>query len=95
MSTASDSEQIIKEIKNIISIKKELDLTKSDKIESKVMMVEKMLERLSQDPNSNLDSIKEAQETLNDVKELLANGDIQEAKKLLKELINNFKNSGK
>jgi len=98
LSTASDSKQIIKEIKNIISIKKKFDLTKSDKIESNVMKVEKMLERLLQDPRSNSDYIEEAQETLNEIKEMLANGDLQEAKKLLKELIDNIrniKNSGK
>jgi len=92
LSMASDSEQVIKEIKNIISIKKKFDLTKSDKIESNVMKVEKMLERLSQDTDSNSDSIKDAQETLNEIKELLANGDLHEAKKLLKELVDNIRN---
>lgn len=86
LSSASDPQDIITQIKQIISIKKQFELTKNDRFESRVMQVEKNLVRLSNTQGVDSDKIEEAKQMFEQIKQLLRDGQIDSANELLREL---------
>ena len=85
LSTASSPEEIVKEIRKIISIKDQFELTKNDRLESRIMQLEKTLQRLS---NTDVDSsiIQDARENLVKAKNLMKEGEFDKANDLLRDL---------
>ena len=91
LSSATDPEKIVKEIREIISIKDQFKLTKNDRLESRIMQVEKTLLNLSQLEDIDPDTIEDAKITLQEVKHLLSNDKFEEANELLRELVSKLK----
>ena len=81
--SASNPEDIVKEIRKIISLKNQFDLTKNDVLELKILQIEKTLVRLSQMEQVDLETIKNVQEKLETVKQFLSDGDLEQANILL------------
>ena len=81
--SASNPEDIVKEIRNIISLKNQFDLTKNDISELKILQIEKILVRLSQMEQVNLEIIENIQEKLEMAKHLLSDGDLEQTNLLL------------
>lgn len=97
LSTISDPNEIIKEVRKIISIKEQFELTKIDRIESRISQVEKSLSQLSQLDQIDDKQIENLRNSIAQAKESLDKGDIEESNKLLKsiaEKINELKQSG-
>jgi hypothetical protein len=86
LSTATDTHEIIKQIREIISMKEQFELTKNDQLESKVMQVEKTLLKLSNSDKSNKSDLKDAKKMLQTIKRSLAQGEFQTANELLRSL---------
>ena len=86
LSSASNPEDIIKEVRKIISIKDQFELTKNDRLESRIMQVEKTLERLSKIDKVDSQVISNAEEDLQKIKRLLANDEFDQANELLRNL---------
>lgn len=84
--SASDPQEIITQIKEIISIKKQFELTKNDRFESRVMQVEQNLVKLSNTQGVDSEKIEKAKEMFEQVKQLLREGQIDSANELLQEL---------
>lgn len=87
LSSASSPEEIVKEIRNIISIKNQFELTKNDQLESRIMQAEKILMRLSQMAQVDPQIIKDSNENLKTIKLLLSEGEFEKANDLLKSLM--------
>ncbi|NIP61237.1 MAG: hypothetical protein GWN56_14035, partial [Nitrosopumilaceae archaeon] len=64
LSIATDPHDIVEKIKEIISIKKQFELTKNDRIESRVIQIEKTINRLSQIEGVDSEKIESAKEQL-------------------------------
>lgn len=86
LSLTTDPHEIIKQIREIISIKTQFDLTKNDRLESRVMQVEKILLNLSNSSQISQDDIEDAKITLQTIKRLLSQGEIDMANELLRSL---------
>ena len=86
LSLATDSHEIIKQIREIISIKTQFDLTKNDRLESRVIQVEKTLLNLSNSGQLNQTDIEDAKITLQTIKRLLSQGEVDMANELLRSL---------
>ena len=86
LSSASSPQEIVKQIKEIISIKKQFELTKNDRLESRVIQVEKTLLRLAGIDGVDQNKIQEAKELFDKIKDLLRQGQIESANELLREL---------
>jgi hypothetical protein len=86
LSSASNPEDILKEVRKIISLKDQFELTKNDRLESRIMQVEKTLQRLSQMDRADPQIIKDAREELQKIKSLLSDGDFEQANELLRSL---------
>ena len=95
LSSATDPEKIVKEIREIISIKDQFKLTKNDRLESRIMQVEKTLLKLSQIEEVDPDTIEDAEATLQEAKHLLSNGEFEKANELLRSLISQLKEIAK
>ncbi|MCV0430730.1 hypothetical protein [Nitrosopumilus sp.] len=86
LSSTDDPRQIVEEIRNIMSLKDQFDLTKYDRLESRILQVEKTLSRLSQVDGVDPTDISDAKETLQNIKENLNNGEFETANELLRDL---------
>ncbi|MGB0855881.1 MAG: hypothetical protein ACPGQP_02490 [Nitrosopumilus sp.] len=86
LSLAENPSEIVKEIRNIMSIKNEFKLTENDRIESKFLQVEKTLLRLSQIDGVNPDDLTKVKNILQNVKHYLNEGEINSASELLSDL---------
>jgi len=86
LSSADNPNDIIKEIREILSIKKQFELTKNDRLESRVLQVEKTISRLSQMDGVDQDELANAEDTLQSIKRHLYNGEFDTANELLRDL---------
>ncbi|NIP61690.1 MAG: hypothetical protein GWN01_13420 [Nitrosopumilaceae archaeon] len=97
LSTSSDPNEIIKEVRKILSIKEQFELTKVDRIESRISQVEKSLSQLSKLDHIDDKQIQILQDSIDQARALLDKGDIEGSNELLKsiaEKINELKESG-
>ena len=69
-----------------MSIKDQFELTKSDRLESRVLQVEKNLSRLSQMDGIDPDDIANANNTIQSIKRHLSEGEFDAANELLRDL---------
>jgi len=86
LSSADNPREIIKEIRKIMSIKDQFELTKNDRLESRVLQVEKTLSRLSQVDGIDHDDLVDARDTLQSIKRHLSEGEFDAANDLLRNL---------
>jgi len=86
LSSADNPREIIKEIRKIMSIKDQFELTKNDRLESRVLQVEKTLSRLSQIDGVDQDDLVDARDTLANIKRHLSEGESYAANDLLRDL---------
>lgn len=86
LSTTSDPHKIAEHVRKIISIKDQFELTKVDRIESRISQMEQKLERLSQVEGIDPSQIQEAERILSEAKNLLSDGNNDEALNLLRTL---------
>ena len=96
LSLANDKNEIIEQIRKIISIKDQFELTKNDRLESRVLQLEKTISRLSQIDGVNLDDLKDATNTIQIIKRHLYNGEFEVSNDLLRDLakqLEDIKNS--
>lgn len=87
LSTATDPHEIIKQIREIISIKKQFELTKNDRLEFRVMQVEKILLKLSNSDKLSQVDLVDAKKTLLTIKHHLSQGEFEMANELLRSLV--------
>lgn len=98
LSSASSPTEIIKEIRKIMSIKDQFELTKNDRLESRVLQVEKTIFRLSQIDGVDQEDIDAANNTLKTIKRYLSQGEFENANELLRDLakqLHEIKNSSR
>lgn len=88
LSSASSPEEIVKEIRKIISIKDQFELTKNDRLESRIMQLEKTLQKLSKTEKLDSETIQNARENLVKIKNLMKDGEFDQANDLLRDLAN-------
>lgn len=86
LSSADNPSEIVKQIREIISIKDQFELTKNDRLESRVLQVEKTLLRLSQIDGIDPNDLADVKNTLQSIKRSLSNGEIDAANDLLRSL---------
>ena len=86
LSSTDNPRQIIEEIRKIMSLKDQFDLTKHDRLESRILQVEKTLFRLSQVDGVDENDISDARELLQTVKRNLNDGEFETANELLRDL---------
>jgi len=86
LSSATDPHEIIKQVKKIISIKEQFELTKNDRLESRVMQVEKILFKLSNSDKLSQINLDDAKKTLQTIKRHLSQGEFETANELLRSL---------
>lgn len=86
LSSTTDPHEIINQIKKIISIKEQFELTKNDRLESRVMQVEKTLLKLSNSDKLTKSELDNATKTLQTIKRQLAQGNFDSANELLRSL---------
>ena len=86
LSSADNPREIIKEIRKIMSIKDQFELTKNDRLESRVLQVEKTLSRLSQIDGVDQSDLDDARNTLENIKHHLSEGESDVANDLLRDL---------
>lgn len=86
LSSTDNPREIIKEIRKIMSLKDQFDLTKHDRLESRILQVEKTLSRLSQADGVDEDTISDVRDTLQKIKQKLKDGEFETANELLRDL---------
>ena len=86
LSSATNPHEIIKQVREIISIKEQFELTKNDRLESRVMQIEKILFKLSNSDKLSQTDLEEAKKTLQTIKRHLAQGEFETANELLRSL---------
>ena len=86
LSLADNPNEIIKEIRKIMSIKDQFELTKNDRLESRVLQVEKTLSRLSQIDGVDQIDLDDARNILKNIKHHLSEGESDAANDLLRDL---------
>ena len=86
LSSADNPNEIIEEIRKIMLIKDKFELTENDRLESRVLQVEKTLSRLSQIDEVNQDDLADARDTLQSIKHHLYEGEFDTANDLLRNL---------
>ena len=84
---AENPSEIIKEIRNVMSLKVEYQLTNNDMIESRLLQIEKTISELSNNGNIEYDDIQRAKQTLEIIKHHLNNGEFNLANDLIKNLL--------
>lgn len=87
LSSADNPREIIKEIRKIMSIKDQFELTKNDRLESRVLQVEKTLSRLSQIDGVDQSDLDDARKILENIKSHLSEGESDAANDLLRDLV--------
>lgn len=86
LSSMDDPRQIIEEIRKIISLKDQFELTKNDRLESRILQVEKTLSRLSQVDGVDEEDLLDARDTLRSIKQNLNDGEFETANEQLRDL---------
>ena len=86
LSSATNPHEIIKQIKEIISIKEQFELTKNDRLESRVMQIEKVLFKLSDSDKLSQTDLEDAKKMLQTIKHHLSQGEFETANELLRSL---------
>ena len=86
LSLADSPSEIVEEIRKILLIKDESELTKNDILESRVLQVEETLFRLSQVYIVGQDDLADSKDTLQSVKFHLSEGEFDTANDLLRNL---------
>lgn len=86
LSSATNPHEIIKQVKEIISIKEQFELTKNDRLESRIMQVEKILFKLSNFDKLSQTDLEDAKKTLQTIKHHLSQGEFETANELLRSL---------
>ena len=90
LSSAENPNEIVKEIRKIMSIKDKFELTKNDRLESRILQVEKTLFRLSQVDGVDQDNLVNARDVLESIKLHLYNGEFDTANELLGNLAKQY-----
>lgn len=91
LSSATDPQEIVGQIKEIISIKKQFELTKNDRLESRVIQIEKTINRLTQMEEIDPEQINSAKERLALSKGYLREGEFDKANEILRDLNNQLR----
>ena len=86
LSSATNPHEIIKQVREIISIKEQFELTKNDRLESRVMQIEKILFTLSNSDKLSQTDLEDAKKTLQTIKRYLSQGEFETANELLRSL---------
>ncbi|MEK6821742.1 MAG: hypothetical protein AABX67_00810, partial [Thermoproteota archaeon] len=86
LSSATNPHEIIKQVREIISIKEQFELTKNDRLESRVMQIEKILFQLSNSDKLSQTDLEDAKKTLQTIKHHLSQGEFETANELLRSL---------
>jgi hypothetical protein len=86
LSSMDDPRQIIEEIRKIISLKDQFELTKNDRLESRILQVEKTLSRLSQVDGVDEEDLSDARDILRSIKQNLNDGEFETANEQLRDL---------
>ena len=86
LSSTYNPRQIVEEIRKIMSLKDQFDLTKHDRLESRILQVEKTLSRISQVDGVDPEDISEVRDTLQKIKQNLSDGEFETANELLRDL---------
>ena len=86
LSSAENPSDIIQEIRKIMSIKDQFELTKNDRLESRVLQIEKTLLRLSQMDGVEQDDLADARDMLQRIKQNLNDGEFETVNELLRDL---------
>jgi len=86
LSSIDDPRQIIEEIRKIMSLKDQFELTKNDRLESRILQVEKTLSRLSQVDGVDEEDLLDARDTLQSIKQNLNDGEFETANEQLRDL---------
>jgi len=86
LSSAENPSDIIQEIRKIMSIKDQFELTKNDRLESRVLQIEKTLLRLSQMDGVEQDDLADARYMLQRIKQNLNDGEFETDNELLRDL---------
>ncbi|MGY5146869.1 MAG: hypothetical protein ACW9W4_02575 [Candidatus Nitrosopumilus sp. bin_7KS] len=86
LSSMDDPRQIIDEIRKIMSLKDQFELTKNDRLESRILQVEKTLSRLSQVDGVDEEDLLDARDTLRNIKQNLNDGEFETANEQLRDL---------
>jgi len=86
LSSIDDPRQIIEEIRKIMSLKDQFELTKNDRLESRILQVEKTLSRLSQVDGIEEEDLLDARDTLDSIKQNLNDGEFETANEQLRDL---------
>ena len=87
LSSIDNPREIIEEIRKIMSLKDQFQLTKHDRLESRILQVEKTLSRISQVDGVDHDDISEAKDTLQNIKQNLRDGEFETANEFLRDLV--------
>ena len=91
LSAADNPAEILEEIRKIILIKDQFELTKNDRLESRVLQVEKIISKLAQVDGVDAELLEDARITLQSIKALLADGEFDDANQQLRDLANQLK----
>jgi hypothetical protein len=86
LSSMDDPRQIIEEIRKIMSLKDQFELTKNDRLESRILQVEKTLSSLSQSDGVNEEDLSDATNTLESIKQNLNDGEFETVNEQLRDL---------
>lgn len=86
LSSTTNPQEIIMQIREIISIKEQFELTKNDRLESRVMQIEKTLLKLSNYDKLSQSDIDDVKKTIQVIKHSLAEGEFEKANELLRSL---------
>jgi antitoxin component HigA of HigAB toxin-antitoxin module len=86
LSSAENPSDIIQEIRKIMSIKDQFELTKNDRLESRVLQIEKTLLRLSQMDGVEQDDLADVRDMLQRIKQNLNDGEFETVNELLRDL---------
>jgi hypothetical protein len=86
LSSIDDPRQIIEEIRKIMSLKDQFELTKNDRLESRILQVEKTLSRLSQVDEVEEEDLLDARDALRSIKQNLNDGEFETANEQLRDL---------
>lgn len=74
----SNPDEVIQEVKKIISIKKQLEITKNEQIKSHISQLEKQIDRLSVE-KIDTDTVSDLENTMKEIKDLLAYNEYYQA----------------
>lgn len=86
LSSATNPHEIIKQVREIMSIKEQFELTKNDRLESRVIQIEKILFTLSNSDKLSQTDLEDAKKTLQTIKHHLSQGEFETANELLRSL---------